>query len=333
MFGILIPTSVMFVIALWAGLRGIQNLIGETFRGLHKVRLASFFGGATENVLLAIFLLVAWLLQANFGLSDAVFWAAIASGLGAFIAFLVLYKQFKFATSDIGFPVGRFLAPAFPMMITTVMTFALNQADIWVLGAYMSEDKVAIYGAAKRLVVTMVLPLTIVNAVIAPIISELNVSDNKVRLEHLLRRTASLSSFPVIVLLFIFIFGADSIMGAAFGGGYASGSTVLVILSLGYTVNVCTGSCARVLQMTGYQFTHMVVTIIFGLIAIMGSVLVVGHYELEGVAAVVAASIAVQNMAMLFIVRRRYGIWTHVGHLRDAMQTLKRLVLRNFKTA
>lgn len=64
------------------------------------------------------------------------------------------------------------------------------------------------------------MPLTLVNAVVPPLISRLNIRDEKEKLERLLRTTASIAALPAVLVLGLFVGWGDYILQWIFGENY-----------------------------------------------------------------------------------------------------------------
>jgi O-antigen/teichoic acid export membrane protein len=62
---------------------------------------------------------------------------------------------------------------SWPMWVTNITLFVGTQTDIWIVGAFRSQEEVAIYGAAVKLVLMVALPLQIVSTVVPPLITEM----------------------------------------------------------------------------------------------------------------------------------------------------------------
>ena len=92
------------------------------------------------------------------------------------------------------------------------MSFALLQADLWILGIYLPKDSVAIYGAASRLCVLVGMPMLIINAFVPPMIAELNARRQELEMESVLRFTATLASVPALIAAGLLIGMSQPIM-------------------------------------------------------------------------------------------------------------------------
>jgi O-antigen/teichoic acid export membrane protein len=154
------------------------------------------------------------------------------------------------------------------------------------------------------------MPLMIVNAVVPPLIAETYVKGKKAELQRALRVATTLASIPAIILVIVFILGGERALGLIYGNFYSKGDTTLIILSLGQLANVCAGSCGVCLMMTGHHRKMMNITLITGLCSTVGSIYAAKNVGANGVAAVTALGLTLQNALMILYTKKLVGIWT-----------------------
>lgn len=305
--------SVIGLTILWVVLTTLQNLVAETFRGFHIIQLATLFSELLRSLLLTLAIFAIWLFYDKSTLEETTLLSVITTGLTVLIAGRFLWKKIKELSSEgeKDLSAKELLNITWPMWLTNLTFFLLIQADIWVLGIFITPEQVAIYGAVSRLVALVSMPLMIVNAVLPPLIAELYAQNRKRQLEQLLRLAATITSIPTFILLAIFTIFSEPLLELVYGEYYRQGSMMLIFLSLGQFVNVWSGSCGLTLMMTGYQKTMMVISIFCGLMTVAGAIWVVEPYGAIGVAAVAGTGIAIQNFLMLIFVKNKLDIWTH----------------------
>jgi O-antigen/teichoic acid export membrane protein len=321
------------LIAGWIAISVVQEITAETFRGFHDIRMATLLGGLATGgksgglvmrILLLGGLALLWLTTGKTDVQTVMLvsiGAGIASGL--LTGWLLRGKVSSLGTikagaenSTVQNPIGatEALRDAFPVLLISLTSFVLLSAsDLWILGAFRPKEEVAVYGAAARLVTFIAMPLLMTNLVLPPIIAEMNARGQRDRLERTVRTFSTLAGMPSLVLLIIFMLLGGSIMGLVYGGGYQSGWTVLVLLSIGKLVAVWSGSCGAVLQFTGHQTSMLWVSLLTSPLFILGALLVVQDYGPKGVASMTALIAVVQNVLMVLVAKRKTGIWTHVS--------------------
>ena len=311
------------LVAGWMAILTLQLLLAETFRGFNDIRLATLFGGIVAGNLLLVCLVALWLSRGEASLADVVLLTAASGLVSILLGGWLLHRKVASLPrkgEDAGGRTGtsKILRVAGPLLVTNLTYFAVLQADLWIMGAFRTQDEVAIYGSAARMVVMVALSLDVVDSVVAPLIAEMYAQDRKQELERALRGTATLAGIPALAGLAGFMLLGEQILGLVFGDYYRAGWGVLVILSLGYIAFVWTGSCALALIMTGHQREVMGATIASGLVTVAAGLAVVGPFGAVGVATVTAFAFALQNVLLWILARKKTGIWTHFDVVRLA---------------
>jgi O-antigen/teichoic acid export membrane protein len=185
----------------WMAISTMQEIMAETFRGFHDIRMATLFGGLatggkSAGLIMRIMLLAC---LALLGLMSGwhtdlrtVMLASIGSGAASsLLAALFLHKRISsLGTQGMENPIsaGDELRDAFPILLISLTSFILlSAADLWILGIFRSDADVAVYGAAARLVALIAMPLLLTNLVLPPIIAEMYAQGRTAELEGTLR--------------------------------------------------------------------------------------------------------------------------------------------------
>jgi O-antigen/teichoic acid export membrane protein len=307
-------SQVVGLAAVWMILIAFQQLIAEIYRGFHDIRLATIFGGLVTGLLAMIMFLGLWLLQGHSDLSQVILITLVAGFSSVALSSLFLWKKLRVLPLPAGDEIGasHIICISWSLWITTLTRFALHQTDLWIMGLFRSPEEVAVYGAVVRIVTLVTMPLLIVNAVVPPLIAEMHSQGKTKELEKALRTVVTLAGLPSLIVLGLFVFFGNFILGLFFGEYYRVGGVMLVVLSVGRLASVWAGSCGQTLMLTGHQMTMMVITIASGLSMIIGAWLLVEAYGGIGVASAAAAGIIIQNALMVLYAKKKVGVWTHV---------------------
>ena len=318
------------LVAGWLMVGTLQSLLAETFRGFHDIRLASILGGqpggGTTGVatlaLLTVSLLVLWLVNGQATLATVVLLAICSGAVNTLVAGWLLHRRVTRLppqTPDEGRKadpkkvLGEVLSISWPLLIVTLVMMVRTNGDIWTLGAFLPQGELALYGAANRLVSMVTMPMAIVTAVAPPLIAEMYSQGNREDLEHALRNMATLTGIPALLASMGCIFFAGPILGLVYGNYYREGAVVLALLSIGLLASVCAGSCGIVLAYTGHQKTQMMITIAISAATLIAMLATAEPYGIAGVAMSKTAGQVLQNGIVLLVVKRKTGMWTHVG--------------------
>lgn len=306
--------AVVALTALWIVLRHGQTLLAQTFRGFQDLRLAAVYEGGLTQLLLASLLAVAWIAGRQLSLADAVQLTLLAFALTLVTGgWLLRARHLAGLPAVAGFALGPTLRLSAPLFVSSASFIVLGEMHLWILGAAASAEQVALYGAGFRLMQLVLLPLSLVNHVIPPMVAELHAKGQRDRLVQVLRVSATFAAIPAFVVLAVLMVFAGDVLRLIYGDYFQAGAAVLVIMALGQAINVFTGSPGVLLSMSDRQATLMRVSLAGGLIGVVTSGLLVWKLGAVGAAAGYATGLATQNVLMAVICRRSLGIKTHAG--------------------
>ena len=293
----------------------VRRICAEIFRGFSQIHLATAFENLAAAGLTAVAFLLLWTLRHRVALRAVLVVSVAASGAAAAWAVLLVLRRVR----ALG-PRDRSLGPravfdiSWPLLFVSLALFVLGAGvDVWILSAFRSSRDVALYGAAVRLVAVVGAPLTILLAVLQPVIAELHARGERALLERTLRNAATVAAVPSALVVLVFLGFGGPVMARVFGPFYRHGSAVLAVLSLGQMANVVAGACGAALMMTGHQRTMMKITLCVAALSVTGGLVLVRPFGPVGVAASTAFAFTLQNVLMLGYAKRSLGIWTHVG--------------------
>ncbi len=303
----------MAAVAVWVVVTSFQVLISECFRGFQDLRLATLFGGViTWAVTLAVLGLV-YLLADEISLLLVISIIGGATTTSLVVGFSMLRRRMKALGPPSALRPRELFSISLPLWVNVLTAFALTQSDLWILGAFIPNEDIAVYFGAMQLVVLVSMSLMLVNLVVPPFIADLYARGEKKRLERILRHTATIAGVPALFALLAFVFFGGPILGMVYTPAFRTGAVVLALLSIGKLVNVLTGSCGVTMSMTGHQTALMGITLFTSACTLCGCLLVVREYGMVGVAAVVCAGTIFQNLAMWLGTKYFTGMWTHPG--------------------
>jgi len=307
--------DVIGLAVIWLFARTLSSLLGEIFRGFQDIRSATIFSQFLTSLLSAIAFGILWLFQGHSDLSLVII-ASISAGFTSnLIAGWFLWKKAKKLGRAEPIEHRELFDLAWPLWLTGLMLFAFTEADILILGIYYPETEVAVYGAALRLANLAGMSLMIVNAVISPFVAELYSQNMMQELERVIRVSATLASLPAISAFILYILFGDVILGLIYGELYRNSESILIILSFGQLINVVTGSCVLLMNMTGFHKQSMFMVMGVGLIALALFFVIIPDYGVEGAAVVNATAISVTALLAMTYAYIKINIrtWLLVG--------------------
>jgi len=310
-FGSPLLASVSWLIAVWVVSITIQNVLSGVFRGLHDIRLATVFEGLASGSLTAIVLLVMWVTVGHATLEPVLALSVAASVASLSLAGVLMWRRIHSLEPGSRLDLRGVLSFTWPMGVTGLAIFAVTTwTDVWIIGAFLGQREVALYGAAVRLAALVAAPALVLHSVAPPLIAELHARGDRPQLQRALQIATAWLSLPSIALFLLFAALGSSILGVVYGPTYGQASDVMVVLSVGYLGIMLVGPCGDALTMTGYQKLMMVITIATGAVSFLAGLALVGPFGVLGVAAATTGGILVQVLLLLWFVKRRLGIWT-----------------------
>jgi O-antigen/teichoic acid export membrane protein len=303
----------VFLIGLWIVVMTIGVLVAETFRGLQDIRLATVFRELSPRVSQALLFALLWGLRGTSGLRTVLFLAVAAHAATVAAGVVLLVRRLPAPHVGTGPSARELYSTAWPLWISNLTTVVLLQADTAILGAARSHQEVALYGAATRVAGVLLIPLSILSAVILPIIAELHAKRRGSDLQNMARTTATVAVLPAALGLTAFGFLGDEILGVVYGPFYRESALVLLVLAAGLTVNVALGPCGLTLMMTGYQRAMMVISIFSAVATVSAAIVLANTFGAIGVAGAAAGGQILQSILEWVSAKRLVGVWTHAA--------------------
>lgn len=302
------------LIVLWAVIMTFQQLIAESFRGLHDIRMATLFGRLLPSFLVCALFAVQWLIKGSSDLRHVLILWVLGSGVSVMVGITALMRRGRDLSRDPTpvLPVRQMAGIAWPIAVSTITLFVVAQADLWILAIFRPAREVAAYGAALRLSTLIGAPLLVANLVLPPLIAELFAKGDRKALEKVLRSTATMAAIPAVLAVLAVVLGHNELVALIYGPRYVNAGEVLVILSIGQLVSVLSGSCGFTLTMTRHQTTMMIVSLASGLVTITLALALARADGAVGVAVAAATGLTLQNIAMTLLVKTRLGVRTYV---------------------
>jgi len=304
---------VIILAVAWLTLFSFQQILAEIYRGYQKLIHATLFSGLFTSMATSLTLFIFWLVNLDTELKDVMLITVVSILISVLVSASILWKKLNpIPEQKENITIASISSVAWPIGVTSLLLLLISQADLWLVGIFLSSEDVAIYGMMSRLIIFSSLPLLVVNSVISPIIPELfSLSKLKI-LEKTVRLSATVAILPSVLFFIIIISVGEELLSFFWGESYIEGVEVLIILSIGQLVNVMAGSCGLTLMHTGHQKLMMYITTITGVLTILLSLKLVHSDGINGVAMASATGLITQNLLMLCATRYKVGIWTFI---------------------
>lgn len=322
--------DVMPLVGLWAGTEGVRLVYANTFLGLGDVRNAMWLGDPLRSVALAATVGVTGMAVASISLQAAVGLTAAVSFGTAAAAFVLSQRALRRLVTHPPAPPdpadrpegeqedgdelaaiswsGLFLT-SYPLMVSSLGGMFTRSGDLWIAGAVLSEDEVAAYGAALRLVLLLIVPLLVVSNIVPPRIVAAHARRDTVGLERVLRSLATAALVPTLAGFVVFAAFGEQILGLVFGSFARDAATPLTLLALAQVVTVYVGVGGIALVMTGHRRVPVVV-----LLGGSAFLLALGPWAgrthgMVGIAVVSAITTVSTEFLLATMCKRALGVW------------------------
>jgi len=340
-----LPDSLQVTLLVLVGLAvlTISQLAAEVLRGFHNLRLASLFDGQTGSVLvygIFIGLMVSRYFLAGPQLSFPVALAfyVIALTVPMPFALAAAWQAYVMRSRAFGKLAPKRMAPitfgqvasiGLPIMLAQFCMYAASQADILLAAHYLPDEQLALYGASKRLMQIVIVPLKLASLTILSTIPELHSQQRLFELQQVLRTSATLAAVVALVILVPLLVIPGSAMSLVFGEPYHQAAPVVAILAFGQLVFALSGTCGLSLMMTGHHRAVLLVNAGIAISLLATAPLAAERFGMTGIAWVASLHNAGRNVLLLIVARRLLGVWTHADPRKIAflVSTLRKKTL------
>ena len=204
--------------------------------------------------------------------------------------------------------VATWSSATYRLSIIGVLWVLNSQTDVLMLGWFHPPEEVAHYRIAFQGAILVMVPLTAANLLLAPRMASLFASNDLLNMQRLLFLSARLTFLVGAICTAIYAVFGDRMLDVVFGPDYAVAYPMLLILSLGQLMNLACGSVGTALGMIGYE-SGMLRAVAAGAVGnVTLNLMLVPAFGGIGAAMAAATSMAVMNILMVILLRRRTGI-------------------------
>lgn len=206
-------------------------------------------------------------------------------------------------TVDISSQSFRHAKAMYPVVIAQLST---QYASQFALIYYLTESDFAFFSSALRTSLLVSFILMAANLVVAGKFAEHYAKGEMEKVNRLALQSSRILVGIALPLLLLLIFFADIIM-QLFGSEYIEGSSALIIMALGQTINVATGATNYLLSMCGQEKELRKILLITFAIAIASALILTPIYGVIGAACANAIAVASQNLLATHYVKKHLG--------------------------
>lgn len=288
----------------------VTALRSGTLQGLHKVALGQIADDLVRPIVYAALLLTAYLffkdsIKPQIVMSFNVFAYLCAFTAGIVILVKNLPPEVKSATPH--FEKDRWLKAALILSFLGAIHVVNREIRTLMLGQLATIEDVGVFTVALRGAELIVLPINVINAVIASKFASLYASKDMDGLQDILTKSTRIILLISIPSAAVLIACSDLILGI-FGESFLAGKTTLAIMCIGSVISSGLGSVGLLLTMTGNE-ALAAKAVIYSLLAnVLLNFLLIPSLGVEGAAYSSAISLITLTACYAWWVYKKLGL-------------------------
>lgn len=201
------------------------------------------------------------------------------------------------------------LKTASPLLFSGLFIYLLSNTNIILLGMLSNETEVGIYNIAYKVGSIGFLVIVSVSTIITPKMAELYGQNNMPELKKLTHKATQLIAFlsiPMVVVLILF----SKYILSFWGNETVTGSTAMIIISIGVLLSAIAGNVDQILNMTNNQNVLRNITIFCFFIHIIISYFLIKKYGINGAAIATLITNVLINILCLYFIKKKLGFFT-----------------------
>lgn len=319
-------TAVLGATALVVFLTSLQNLFAEILRGFHDIPRATLAGGMFASLAFAALLGLQMVLDGQTTLRFALWSNVIALLVSVLFGGYWVIRALAPLPRAKSVSHSALLGLTGPMLLITVCSLLLMQADLWILGMFRPQTEVAIYGAASRLAATLWMINGILAAVLPPLIARQCARNEIPALQRLMRAAATASALAALPIVAAFAVFPSEILGLIYGTYYAQGAAVLAFLSIGWFANIFLGMRGYVLLMSGHERSLMRIMLVSAGLNLVLCTIAARFGTISTVALASMTAMVLSGLLETWLLRKTMRMWTLFSV--RSINTVQRHILR-----
>ncbi|MBT8256617.1 MAG: oligosaccharide flippase family protein [Bacteroidia bacterium] len=290
------------------------SLRAAALRGMKLVILGQMPDTFLRNFFLTIPLATIFFLGEELTPSIAMLYHCAAAALAFAVGYYFLYKKLlgRLVKIKAIFFNRVWMRDALPFSVTSGVQIIKSKVITYVLAIFGSVEAVAIFDVALRGASLVSFTMDAMNSAISPYISSAFEQDQRITLERIVKRTARIVFVFSIPVALVLVIGGEYVLALVFGEEYVSSYVPLVILCVGQVINALVGPIAAVLNMTGNQSYLSRNQIQMMVTSILLSIPLIHILNVTGAALVYSAVIILQNLLLLYYIRKKLKLNTTI---------------------
>jgi O-antigen/teichoic acid export membrane protein len=200
----------------------------------------------------------------------------------------------------------QWLVISLPIFLVEGFFFILTNADVLMVGLYLSPDDVAVYFATVKTLALVHFVYFAVKAGVAQRYAQFTHADSTL-LAGFARETVSWTFWPSLLMALVVLALGKPIL-LLFGEGFDAGYPLLFLLVIGVVARAAVGPCESLLTMSGNQNICALVYALTLVLNVGLNMALIPHFGLWGAAIATSVAMIFEAGMLSFTVWRKLGI-------------------------
>jgi len=275
-------------------------------KGIRKPEYAAFLERAGQPII-AVILIVVLGLFIQITAATALIASALACGLLALLGALVINKETKCESVERVQGDQLELKGSYSIIIICIAGFCLNWWCGIALAWYAPANEVAIFNVAQRVSFAFVTIHAAIVSVYAPKLLQHYIDGEIKKMEKLLIYSNRIIFFVALPAIIPIMIAPDLVM-SIFGEEYKSGGYILIWLVIGQVINICTGTLALMLTLTGHESIMRNICVSASLLVAVLTPVVISSNGPLGASLLNMFGFCISSVMSYYVIRNKIGI-------------------------
>lgn len=244
-------TQVLQILAFALPPMSIIFLMSAIFKGFQQIKYSVYLSDVILPLLSGLFFGAVWYFGKS--LITVMYSVLIINIIGVILAsyfLLKIFPQIKDRSIKAIANNKEIFFYSLPLFMSVFLNIFLNRTDILMLGYFGSTADVGIYALAAKLSQVVFIISVSVYGIFAPVVSELFVKDDRLKLKRIFSQSTRYSAIATIPIFGVLILSHKTLL-SIFGKEFANGGEVLLILGLAFLINSIFGFAGQMISMSG----------------------------------------------------------------------------------
>ncbi|MFK2914472.1 lipopolysaccharide biosynthesis protein [Pseudomonas sp. 3HC3] len=297
-------------------LAALSTILSEQHRALGHFVQASFLTTGA-SLATAATVILAWRGELHIELSTLILAGVVGAGCTTLLGAWSLHRWYRAQhQNQPGTSIGyvTLLRETRPNLTTTLVLFVMSQADLWIIAWFGDAAGLAVYGLASRLAALVLIPLAVINTVVAPSIGRIWVRGKKRYLQRVLGVGAGAATVLGLAGYLLFILFGQFVLAHVWSSEYANAYYIFAIIGVSQLAQTYAGTAGFVLIMLQKQHVAMRISVISGVCMIAAGLLAMWLYGIIGLAVVYSLGGVCQSLAQIYCVKRIFNLSTTANY-------------------